>query len=195
MSARRSSSRLLVGSISALVVGLVLWLTPAGAQAQSGSVPESVGCSNPPSSSCLTCHAQVDPIANQGEWHVVHDRNDFCRNCHGGDDRTTDKDQAHVGVMPNPLDDTYLSCHQCHPDDYQQRAEKFAAVLGVTSHSNEPITTTLALNPSNGAPAVRLPAAPASDVVAIGTSTWLALIAVVALALLGVTLTLRKLSH
>jgi hypothetical protein len=195
MSARRSSSRLLVSSISALVVGLVLWLTPAVVRAQSGSVPEAAGCSNPPPSSCITCHTQADPIANQGEWHVVHARNDFCRNCHGGDDRTMDKDQAHIGVMRNPLGDTYLSCHQCHPEDYQQRAEKFAVVLGVTSHSNEPITTTLALNPSSGAPAVRMPAAPTSGLGGAGAWGWFALIAVIALALLGATLTLRKLPH
>jgi hypothetical protein len=195
MSARNSSSRWLVLSLSALVVGLVVWLTPAGVQAQSGGVPESAGCSNPPPSSCLTCHAQVDPIANQGEWHVVHARNDFCRNCHGGDDRTMDKAQAHEGMMSNPLGDTYLSCHQCHPDDYQQRAEKFAVALGVTPQSHEPITATVALNPSSGVPAVRLPAAPTSGLAVVSPSTWLALLALVALVLMGVTLTLRKLPH
>jgi hypothetical protein len=194
MSARHSFSRWLVFSISALVVGLVLWLTPAVVRAQSGGVPESAGCSNPPPSSCLTCHAQIDPIANQGEWHVVHARNDFCRNCHGGDDRTLDKDQAHTGMMPNPLDDTYLSCHACHTD-YQQRAEVFAVVLGVTPLSHEPVTTTLALNSASSAPAVRLPIAPTSGTAAVSPSTWLALIAVVALVLIGVTLTLRKLPH
>jgi hypothetical protein len=194
MFARRLSSRWLVFALSALVVGLVLWLTPAVVRAQSGGVPESAGCSNPPPSSCLTCHAQVDPVADQGEWHIIHAQNDFCRNCHGGDDRTLDKDQAHTGMMPNPLDDTYLSCHACHTD-YQQRAEKFAVVLGVTPQSHEPITTTMALNPASGAPAVRLPAAPTSGLAAVSPSTWLALLALVALVLIGVTLTLRKLPH
>jgi hypothetical protein len=195
MSVRRQSSRWLAFALGALVVGLAVCLTPAAAWAQSGGVPESSNCSYPPESSCSTCHSQVDSVSVQGEWHTIHARSDICRNCHGGDDRTMDKDQAHVGVMRNPLGDTYLSCHQCHPDDYQQRAEKFAVVLGVTPQSHEPLTTTLALNPSNGAPAVRLPITPTSGVAAVGTSTWLALIAVVALVLMGVALTLRKLPH
>lgn len=57
MSARRQSSRLLVCSISALVVGLVLWLTPAVVWAQDGGVPESSDCSHPLESSYTTCHA------------------------------------------------------------------------------------------------------------------------------------------
>jgi hypothetical protein len=36
------------------------------------------------------------------------------------------------------LQDTYLACHQCHPDDYQQRAEVFAVALHITPRSNEP---------------------------------------------------------
>jgi hypothetical protein len=195
MSVRRQSSRWLAFALGALVVGLALCLTPAAAWAQSGGVPDSSGCSYPPASSCITCHAQVDPIANQGEWHVVHARNDFCRNCHGGDDRTMDQVQAHVGVVRNPLGDTYLSCHQCHPDDYQQRAEKFAVILGVTPQSHEPVTATVALNPASGAPAVQLPVAPTSGLAAVGTSTWLVLLALVALVLMGVALTLRKLPH
>jgi hypothetical protein len=195
LSTQRRSSRWFVFALSTLVVGLALCLTPAAAQAQGGDVPESSGCSYPPPSSCLTCHAQADPVVDKGEWHIIHARNDFCRNCHGGDDRTMDKDQAHVGMMPNPLDDTYLSCHQCHPDDYQQRAEKFAVVLGVTPQSHEPITATVALNPASGVPAVQLPSAPTSGLTAVGPSTWLALLALVALVLIGVTLTLRRLPH
>jgi hypothetical protein len=38
----------------------------------------------------------------------------------------------------HPLDDTYLACHQCHPDDYRQRAEVFAVALHVTPMSSEP---------------------------------------------------------
>ena len=196
MSAQRLFSWWLAFAVSAFVVGLVLCLTPAVVSAQGGGVPESSECSDPPESSCTTCHAQTDPIATEGEWHVVHARNDFCRNCHGGDDRTLDQDQAHVGMMSNPLDDTYLSCHQCHPDDYQQRAEKFAVTLGVTPQSHEPITATVGLlNPSSGAPAARLSTAPTSDRATVSISTWLALLALVALVLVGVTLTVRKLPH
>jgi hypothetical protein len=193
MSVRRQSSRWLAFAVSALVVGLALCLTPAAAWAQGGG-PESSGCSYPPPSSCITCHAQVDPVATQGEWHVIHANNDFCRNCHGGDDRTMDKDQAHVGMMPNPLDDTYLSCHACHTD-YQQRAARFAAVLGVTPHSSEPITATVGLNPSSGAPVVQQSVAPTLGSNGTAAGWLLALLAAAALMLTVVMLTRRKPSH
>jgi hypothetical protein len=67
--------------------------------------------------------------------------------------------------------------------------------LGVTPQSHEPVTATMALNPSSGVPAVRLPAAPTSGLAAVGTSTWLALLALLALVLMGVALTLRRLPH
>jgi hypothetical protein len=31
-----------------------------------------------------------------------------------------------------------MACHQCHPDDYRQRAEVFAVALHVTPQSSEP---------------------------------------------------------
>jgi hypothetical protein len=54
-------------------------------------------------------------------------------------------------MVRHPLDDTYTSCHACHPDDYQQRAERFAVALGVTPVSSKPLTPTLAAqSPSSG---------------------------------------------
>ena len=106
-----------------------------------------------------------------------------------------DKDQAHVGVMRNPLGDTYLSCHQCHPDDYQQRAEKFAVVLNVTPQSHEPVTATVALNPSSGAPVAQRPVASTPGSNGAGAGWLLALLAAAALILTGVTLTRRRLSR
>jgi hypothetical protein len=193
MSAWRLSSRWLAFALSVLVAGLALCLTPAAVSAQDGGVPESSNCDYPPESSCSTCHAQLDSKSVQGEWHVVHARNDVCRNCHGGDDRTMDKDQAHVGMMPNPLDDTYLSCHACHID-YQQRAEKFAAVLGVTPQSHEPVTVTLGLNQSGNAPAAQLPVASPLGTSDAGAGWWLALLAA-AILFASALLARRRLSH
>jgi hypothetical protein len=193
MSTRYRSSKWLVFAIGVLVVGLTLCLTPAVAQAQGGG-PESSGCTSPPPSSCLTCHAQVDPVADKGAWHIIHANNDFCRNCHGGDDRTMDKDQAHIGVMRNPLDDTYLSCHACHTD-YQQRADKFAVILGVTPQGHEPVTTTVALNSSNGVPLVTRPTLPISNSSSTGSWWLLGLLAIAALLLAGVSVARHRLSH
>jgi hypothetical protein len=43
---------------------------------------------------------------------------------------------AHQNLVANLLDDIYANCHSCHPDDYQARAERFAAELGVTPGSS-----------------------------------------------------------
>ena len=193
MSTHFQAAKWLAFAIGVWIVGLTVCLTPAVAQAQGGG-PESSGCTLPPPSSCITCHAQVDPVADKGEWHVIHARNDFCRNCHGGDDRTMDKEQAHAGLMPNPLDDTYLSCHACHTD-YQQRAEKFAVILGVTPQSHEPVTTTVALNSSSSVPLAPRPTLPTSNSTNGGAGWLVGLLAIAALLLAGVTVTRHRLSH
>ena len=185
MSARRPSRAMLAVAAAMVVAGLGLWLAPQSVLAQCGSSQ----------SSCLTCHAAVDPVFTQGEWHVIHARKDCCRNCHGGNDQTIDQDQAHLGLMLNPLDDVYLSCHQCHPDDYERRAARFAAALKVTLGSSAPITTAVAIQPTgseqpNQAPAARLP-----DNVP-NRAPWLwALVIVVAGLLVGLAVSWRKLSR
>ncbi|MBI5567308.1 MAG: hypothetical protein HY870_20585 [Chloroflexi bacterium] len=150
MSARRTSPLVLTVSIGSVLVGLTLLLSPQAAAAQ---------CSGDQPSACCTCHAATHPVANQGEWHIEHVGRDCCRYCHGGNDQTLDQAQAHIGVLRQPLDDAYLSCHSCHPDDYRARAAKFAVVLNLTSGSSEPVTHPVALVTANQAP----PAAPADQ--------------------------------
>ncbi len=128
MSVQKVSQTLLVASLITLAIGLIVLVTPQAAVAQ---------CADP-KPSCCTCHATAHPVANEGEWHTIHARKECCRACHGGNDRTDDKDAAHVGMTLHPLDDTYTACHQCHPDDYRQRAEVFAVALHVTPQSSEP---------------------------------------------------------
>ena len=155
MSVRKPSLALWSLCVVIVLTGLALWLAPQPVLAQCGSTQ----------STCIKCHTAVDPVFTQGEWHVIHARKDCCLNCHGGNGQTMDQAQAHVGLMPNPLDDIYLSCHQCHPDDYQQRANQFAMVLKVTPYSSEPVTHTAVLQPPsneqlNGSP---ISSPPSSD--------------------------------
>ncbi len=128
MFAQKASQTLLVGSLLMLAIGLIVLLTPQVTVAQ---------CEDQ-KPSCCACHATAHPVTDQGEWHVIHARKECCRACHGGNDRTDDKDAAHAGMTLHPLQDTYLACHQCHPDDYQQRAEVFAVALHVTPQNSEP---------------------------------------------------------
>jgi hypothetical protein len=88
-------------------------------------------------SSCKNCHEVKgeDPVNSKGDWHVAHAFGDFCEFCHGGNVQATDEAAAHQGLV-QPLDDVKTNCSSCHADDYQTRAEKYAAVLGVTVGSS-----------------------------------------------------------
>lgn len=101
-----------------------LFPTPAAAQ-----------CGTGPVGSCVECHLAQAPVDEKDLWHGVHARKNCCTNCHGGNCSAAEKEVAHVGIVPNPLEDIYTNCHACHPADYWQRAEVFAAELKVTPAS------------------------------------------------------------
>lgn len=48
---------------SLAVIILLLWV---------GTAPVHAQCGEPPPSSCVTCHAQEDPLSEKGEWHIIH---------------------------------------------------------------------------------------------------------------------------
>lgn len=120
-----------IGSFILFLVAMAVLgiLTATPAQAQCGDTPAD--------SSCITCHEYegADPVYGKGEWHEIHALKDCCWSCHGGNTQAQDKDLAHVGMTVQPLQDTYTDCYSCHPDDYKERAERFAAALGVTPGS------------------------------------------------------------
>jgi len=124
--------------------------TTSPAHAQCGDTPAD--------SSCITCHEYqgADPVYGKGEWHAIHARKDCCWSCHGGNTQAQDKDLAHVGMTVHPLQDIYTDCYSCHPEDYHERAERFAAVLGVTPGSS-PTATPFPAGPVAENPIVILP--------------------------------------
>lgn len=130
MNANRCCARWLTRFMLPVVLTLLGMVAVQPAWAQCGD--------RPPDSSCITCHEATDPVSNLGEWHIIHAQKDCCWNCHGGNTQTSDKELAHEGMTRLPLEDTRLSCYPCHPDDYQSRAERFGAILGVQPVSHEP---------------------------------------------------------
>jgi hypothetical protein len=133
MSTKRSLVIGLIGLVF-LVIGILIWATtPTTSAAQCGDVP--------PKSSCITCHEKEDPVHENGEWHDIHALKDCCTSCHGGNCMASEKDLAHESLVANPLEDIYTSCYSCHPDDYQARAVRFAAILGVTPGSSPTATS------------------------------------------------------
>jgi hypothetical protein len=141
-----------LGSFISFLVALTVLeiLTASPAQAQCGD--------NPADSSCITCHEYqgADPVYGKGEWHEIHALKDCCWNCHGGNTKAQDKDLAHVGMTAHPLQDIYTDCHSCHPDDYPERAERFALALGVTPGS-APTPTVVTIGPVESHPIIILP--------------------------------------
>jgi len=128
---RRSS--LCMISMGALFLAFVLvFKAQSPAQAQCGD--------NPPKSSCITCHEKEEPVYQNGEWHGIHALKDCCASCHGGNCSAQDKDLAHESMVAKPLTDIYTDCRGCHPDDYIERAGRFAAILGVTPGSSPTAT-------------------------------------------------------
>ncbi len=100
-------------------IAVLTWTRPASAQCGSSA------------SSCKTCHEvqKQDSVNAKGEWHTGHAFGDFCEFCHAGNVKAKDKAAAHTGMIA-PLGDVKGSCQSCHPNDYMDRANKYAAVLG-----------------------------------------------------------------
>ncbi len=113
-------------------------------------------------SSCKNCHEVKgeDSVNAKGDWHISHAFGDFCEFCHAGNVQATDKAAAHEGLV-EPLGDVKANCSSCHADDYQSRAEKYAAALGVTvgaSNIKPPAASSGSSQPPPQPPASQPPA-------------------------------------
>ena len=121
---RKNISTVLIAVGALLVVMTGVWLaTATSASAQCGSQ----------ASSCKNCHEVQGqkPVNNDGTaWHQSHAFGDFCYICHAGNNQAKDETEAHSGMV-SPLSDVKASCVQCHPNDYQERAQVYANTLGV----------------------------------------------------------------
>ncbi len=107
--------------LSSLALMVLFIACPRTARAQCGSS----------ASSCRNCHEvqKADPVSTKGVWHSAHAFGDFCAFCHSGNTKAKDEAAAHAGMV-EPLADVKGSCQSCHPNDYTDRAKKFASVLG-----------------------------------------------------------------
>ncbi len=117
---RKHLGFLLLMGVMLAVIAFITWPRPASAQCGSSA------------SSCKNCHEvqKQDPVNTKGEWHTAHAFGDFCEFCHAGNVKAKDKAAAHTGLI-GPLSDVKGSCQSCHPNDYMDRAKKFADTLGV----------------------------------------------------------------
>ncbi|MBI5029902.1 MAG: hypothetical protein HZB51_05195 [Chloroflexi bacterium] len=109
--------------LAVVVVTIFFFANPRRAEAQCGSA----------ASSCKSCHEvqKVAPVNAKGAWHTQHAFGDFCAFCHSGNTKSKDKTAAHTGML-DPLADVKGACQSCHPNDYMDRAKKYADTLGKT---------------------------------------------------------------
>ncbi len=107
-----------------LMAGFFLLVNTTKTSAQCGSQ----------ASSCKNCHEtqSQDPVNNDGTaWHSQHAQIDACVSCHVGNPQSTDKTQAHTGMLAWESD-IKAGCASCHPSDYTTLAQEYATTLGVT---------------------------------------------------------------
>lgn len=110
---------LLLLAVTVAVIGFIAMPRPADAQCGSSA------------SSCKDCHEvkKTAPVNTKGAWHTQHAFGDFCAFCHSGNTKSKDQTAAHTGML-GPLDDVKGACQSCHPNDYMDRAKKYADTLG-----------------------------------------------------------------
>lgn len=112
-----------VGAAIVILIGTFLLWPARSINAQCGSQ----------ASSCKNCHETQakDLVNNDGTgWHQSHAFGDFCYLCHAGNNQSMDQELAHAGMVA-PLSDVNAACASCHPGDLMERANVYAAALGV----------------------------------------------------------------
>jgi hypothetical protein len=124
---RSNSNRLQAVCLIVLAVGALGWIVLAlavtPAQAQSGK-PEN-------DASCMSCHESLYLLYDTGKYYCFCGTRARCTYCHSGVLGALDKETAHQGLIAHPTQDNAAVCQSCHPDDYQQRVEKFTALGGI----------------------------------------------------------------
>ncbi|OGO39141.1 MAG: hypothetical protein A2W35_13730 [Chloroflexi bacterium RBG_16_57_11] len=87
----------------------------------------------PPDSACATCHENLYLLHDTGKWYCSCKRRADCTVCHAGQADTYIEEQAHLGLIANPIQDNLAACQSCHGEDYEEYIERFALIAGVSS--------------------------------------------------------------
>ena len=107
----------------AILILLLLTAVPASAQ-EPDPTPEN-------DANCVACHTHQYYLYDSGKWFCLCDAPMHCVYCHGGRTDTTDKDQAHEGLVLYPTHNHAERCRACHTEDYLERVVTFGAVAGI----------------------------------------------------------------
>ena len=84
---------------------------------------------------CIGCHENLYFLHDTGKWYCLCSLSARCTFWHGGNPESLKEAEAHLGLVSRPTTDNASACQSCHPDDFQTRLEKFAALGGIqTAH-------------------------------------------------------------
>ncbi|RPI83399.1 MAG: hypothetical protein EHM41_16030 [Chloroflexi bacterium] len=84
--------------------------------------------------SCIGCHEDQYYLYDNGKWYCLCKSPVSCTGCHSGRPDNMIKDLAHESLIANPLLNDAAVCQNCHPEDYQDKVEKFTSIAGTHSH-------------------------------------------------------------
>ena len=137
-------------SLAWIVLYLMGFIGVSAAYAQTGDPPQDTPC--------WSCHETEYQCREHGKWCCFSNPHRYCTDCHGGDDTTWNKDQAHLGIVYNPIAENPAVCQECHPEDAAARIEQFAAMAALDLSATPAPTRTL--SPTAAPIAIHYPAAP-----------------------------------
>jgi len=106
---------LFIGLLAGLQAALII---PAQASTPAGS------------STCISCHEEQYYLYDTGRWYCVTEAQTRCVNCHAGYESSLDKQEAHTGLISNPLRDGGKNCQACHGQDSEAYIQKVVAHTG-----------------------------------------------------------------
>lgn len=106
-----------------LIVLLVCLLPVSVVSAQDGETA--------PPDQCTACHRDLYLFFDTGKSYCLCKSQVACVDCHHGDPQAVTAQQAHVGMIARPACLQTNTCKDCHPDNYQQQIDKFAAIAGI----------------------------------------------------------------
>lgn len=85
--------------------------------------------SSTPASACMTCHEDQYYLHDSGKWYCVDEAQERCVNCHAGNARALNEQEAHTGLIAQPLSDGGQRCQTCHAQETEALVQK---VIGQT---------------------------------------------------------------
>jgi len=100
-----------------------------------------------PTPACLSCHEDQYYMYDSGCWYCITEARDRCVNCHAGNGDSMNKQEAHIGLISNPLGNGPDNCKTCHAEDTEKLVQEVISHTGfheshevVSYINNVPVT-------------------------------------------------------